>query len=418
MKLLINPEAEQSILGALLLDNSYSDEVFSILSDKDFAGNSHKKIFLAMMSLWSQRKPIDMITLPDLLESEKILDLIGGVPYLAELSTVVPSSTQSIEYAMIVKEYSQKRKILEISKTMQKMTNDNYDPFEIISFCDKEFSEISKPKKIITLSEVSKRAFDEICSIMDNEKKIKVQTGFTKFDDATGGLQQGALYVIAARPGVGKTSFALNLAKNISIHTPIVFFSLEMNENELAFRLLSKESGISHSKISNGAIDESNWKMLENGLERLKSDKFIIDDTSRITISELRGNIHKIVREKKIQVVFIDYLQLISSNGKHQNRVSEITEISRELKIIAGEMKVVIVALSQMSRDSEKRSDKLPMLSDLRDSGSIEQDANFCAFIHEDSVGHSLIIRKNRSGKCMDIPLHFDKRTQTFTEAP
>jgi len=428
-----NIDAERAILGAILLNDECYHAIADALLATDFYMPSHKAIYQAIVSLASNNQRIDMITLQNQLESQKEMEIAGGVIYLVGLQEDIPSVGLIEQHAQIVKSKSTLRSLINSSVGIITDCYNQADK-DIESIIDEaerrifDVSSNSMNKDFVQLDIWLKKTFKHLSSIKSSSKGVTgVSSHFEQLDHMTSGFQKGDLLILAARPSMGKTSFALNLAVNAAKSKMAVgFFSLEMSAEQLTLRLLSTESGINHQNIRNATISSEEWIELTHVAADLAQMKFFIDDTAGISIMELRAKARKLKAKHGIDMLVVDYLQLLHSSKKHENRHQEVSEISRSLKALAKELAVPIIALSQLSRAVDSRVDKRPMLSDLRESGAIEQDADVIMFMYRDIVYNpetedpssaELIIGKQRNGPTGMVPLQFIRELTKFESA-
>ncbi|WP_343184010.1 replicative DNA helicase [Buchnera aphidicola (Ceratovacuna keduensis)] len=429
-------EAEQSILGGLMLDNNKWDTVSEIIVEKDFFIVQHRIIFNEMKNLLDLECPIDLITLSESLEQKKKLEIVGRFSYLAELSKNTPSTANIKAYANIVKERAIIREIILAANKMiiagynteGKNSENLLDYAESIIFkiSENRIKKKSGPKNIVQI-------LDSTISNIENLMKSPIEditginTGYQDLNKKTSGLQKSELIIIAARPSMGKTTFAMNICENIAMiyEKPVLIFSLEMPVEQIMIRILSSLSRVNQSKIRTGKLNDEDWSRISSTINiLLKKKNIYIDDSSSLTTTEIRSRSRKIYRENKgISLIMIDYLQLMKIPSIKENRTLEIAEISRTLKSLAKELEVPIIALSQLNRSLEQRADKRPLNSDLRESGSLEQDADLIMFIYRDEVYYEnsdfkgiaeIIIGKQRNGPIGTIRLTFNGHWSRF----
>ena len=384
-------ESEQSILGSIILDKDAIITVAETINPSDFYKEAHKIIYESMLSLNSNNEPIDLITLIEELRKEGHLDNIGGISYLTSLSTIVPTTSNVKYYANIVKEKSVMRQLIKASNEIINLGYDaSTDVQEILNKAEKSIFDISQEKSgddIQPINAVLQDTFDMIEKLCTEKKEVTgITTGFKDLNKKINGLQRTDLILLAARPAMGKTAFSLNLVQNAALKgdASVAVFSLEMSKEQLVQRMLSAQSNVELSKIKTGTLGESDWPRIIDGMAVLSEAKIFIDDTPGIKISEIRSKCRRLKMEKGLDLILIDYLQLMEGEGKNENRQQEIAKISRSLKILAKELDCPVVALSQLSRSPELRKDHRPILSDLRESGSIEQDADIVMFLYRD----------------------------------
>ena len=415
-------EAEQAILGCMLIDQDATSDAIEVLKPEDFYRDDHKYIYEAMLNLYTKGEPIDIITVKDELTSMQKFEAVGGIEYLATLPDRAPLVANSDKYIKIVEEKSILRKLIKTATEIEGLgyaQNEEVD--NVIDQAEKKIFDIMQNKNqkgYTPIKDVLVETFAELEKLYNQKQPVTgIATGFTDLDNRTAGLHNSDLILIAARPAMGKSAFALNIATNVAINekVPVAIFNLEMSKTQLVNRMLCSEAMVDSNKVRTGKIDEEDWIKLATALGPLSEAPIYIDDTPGISISEIRAKCRKLKLEKNIGLVVIDYLQLIQGSGKkNSSREQEISEISRSLKIIAKELDVPVIALSQLSRESEKRQDHKPMLSDLRESGAIEQDADLVMFIYRDDYYNQdsekkniaeIILAKHRAGATGTIEL-------------
>lgn len=423
--------AEQAVLGSIFLDPDKVHIASEYLTKDSFFKLSHGMLFNIMQDLSDKGDPIDPVSVKSALDSSGQFEQVGGMAFLASLINAVPTSAHIEHYSKVVAEKSRARKVIEdLSQSISSVYDGQKDLNEILSQTEQNLS---------TISSEQKKGFRPIIDVIDSTQSIldersqKVgdvtgtSTGFTDFDQITTGLHEDNLIIIAARPAMGKTAFALNIAQNVakSSDKAVAIFSLEMGAESLVERMLSAESLIPSYHVRTGNLSESEWRRMISAQERLARGKIFIDDTAGIKISEIRSKAKRLAQENDgLSLIVIDYLQLIEGRGR-ENRQQEVSEISRQLKIIAKELKVPVIALSQLSRGVDQRNDKRPILSDLRESGSIEQDADIVAFLYREAYYKrdeqeepdnvtELILEKNRHGSLGTVQLYFLKEYAKF----
>ena len=417
-------EAEQAVLGSMMLDNDAVMDAINILKPEDFYREENKLIFSAMINLNGRSEPIDLITVKDELISLGKFEVCGGLEYIASLPEKVPTTANADKYIRIVEEKSMLRSLIKTSNELLELGyNQTLETDEIIEKAEKEVFDLSlnrNRKDYTPIKDVLIETFANLEKLYNQKEHITgVPTGFIDLDYKTAGLHGSELILVAARPSMGKTAFALNIAANAAIKAkiPVAIFSLEMSKDQLVTRMLSSETGIDSNKLKTGKMEEDDWIKLSEGLGPLSESEIYIDDTPGISITEIRNKCRKLKLEKNIGLVIVDYLQLISDSNirKNGSREEEISKISRSLKIIAKELNVPVIALSQLSRAPEQRKDDhRPMLSDLRESGAIEQDADIVMFLYRDDYYNQesekrniaeVILAKHRSGSTGTIEL-------------
>jgi hypothetical protein len=424
--------AEQAVLGSIFLDPDKIHIASEYLTKDSFFKLSHGMVFNIMQELSDKGDPIDPVSVKSALDSIGQFEQIGGMPFLASLINAVPTSAHIEHYSKVVAEKSRARKVIEdLSHSISSVYDGQKDLNEILSQTEQNLS---------TISNEQKKGFRPIIDVIDSTQSIldersqKVgdvtgtSTGFTDFDQITTGLHEDNLIIIAARPAMGKTAFALNIAQNVAKTSDkaVAIFSLEMGAESLVERMLSAEGLIPSYHVRTGNLTESEWRRMISAQERLARGKIFIDDTAGVKISEIRSKAKRLAQENDgLGLIVIDYLQLIEGRGR-ENRQQEVSEISRQLKILAKELKVPVIALSQLSRGVDQRNDKRPILSDLRESGSIEQDADIVAFLYREAYYKrdeqeepdnvtELILEKNRHGSLGTVQLFFLKEYAKFS---
>lgn len=400
-------EAEMSILGGILLDNQAINKVQEQIKLEDFYRESHRLIYNAMCDLAERREPCDLITLTDTLQNHKKLEEVGGAAYLAALVDYVPTAANIVYYCKIVREKSVTRQVI---STATDIVTKGYDPQigveDLLDSAQQQIFEIAENRQktaFYQIKDILKSTIDNIEMLYHKKEHITgVPTGFIDLDDKTAGFQRGDLIIIAGRPSMGKTAFALNIAQYAAIHAhekaPVAIFSLEMGKEQLVTRLLCSEARIDASRLRTGHLLDSDWERLIRGAGHLNDAPIFIDDTAGITVQEMRAKARRLKADRGIGMIVIDYLQLMQGSSGSESRQQEISEISRSLKALAKELSVPVVALSQLNRSLESRQDKRPMMSDLRESGAIEQDADVIMFVYRDSVYCDAC--KKRDGSC------------------
>ncbi|MGZ3768415.1 MAG: replicative DNA helicase [Bdellovibrio sp.] len=430
-----NIEAEQSILGGLMLDREALDQVGDLLMAEDFYKPSHQKIYNAVKELHSKSQPIDIITVTNILQAEGSMEMVGGPEYLVSLLDKTISSANITSHAKIVKDKATLRRLIHINSQLIEKAYDQ-DFVDVESFVDQAESEIFKIGEnktqtgLVGSMEIVKASIQKIEELYKNKAEITgIGTGFKKLDEMTAGLHPGEMTIIAARPSMGKTAFSLNIAQHVALRLKktVAYFSLEMGKESMMMRMLSAESKVSMSEIRNGRIQDSAWPKLINAAGALSEAPIFIDDTAGISPFEIRSRARRLKAEYGLDVIMIDYLQLMSMKQKFNSREQEVAEISKSLKAIAKELQIPIVALAQLNRGVEGRTEKKPMLSDLRESGSIEQDADVIMMLYRDDYydkenpdkqGHAeVIVGKQRNGATGPVKLRFDAQYNRFRDA-
>jgi len=426
-----NIEAEQAVLGAIFLDASALTLASEILIPEDFYRAAHQKIFHAMLKVADKGEPVDLVTVTAELADAKALEEIGGVSYLSELADAVPTAANVEYYARIVEEKSVLRRLIRTATSIAQDSYTREDEVDVLlNEAEKKIMEISQRKHsgaFQNIKDVLVQAYDNIEMLHNRKGEITgIPTGFTELDRMTAGFQRSDLIIVAARPSVGKTAFALNIAQNVATKTNenVAIFSLEMSAQQLVMRMLCAEGNINAQNLRTGKLTPEDWGKLTMAMGSLSNAGIYIDDTPSIRVSEIRAKCRRLKQESGLGMVLIDYLQLIQGSGRNrENRQQEVSEISRSLKALARELEVPVIALSQLSRSVEQRQDKRPMMSDIRESGSIEQDADIVAFLYRDDYYDKdsenkniieIIIAKQRNGPVGTVQLAFIKEYNKF----
>lgn len=418
-------ETEESILSAILIDNSTLLDVIEILSPADFYKSSHQKIFSAITALFSKNEPVDLVTLTNMLKEKGNLKSVGGAAYLARIFDSAPMAANAQHYAKIIRDKASLRYLIEKANAItRKCFEDRGRVDETIDFAERAIFEISSKKSkqaFYPIQDLINKNIDALEERQGNKALITgVPTGFKLFDNLTSGLQNSDLIIIAARPSMGKTAFALNIARNAAVDANVVsaVFSLEMSKEQLSMRLLCAEARIDSSRLRSGFFSKEDWVHLTDAAGVLSEAPIYIDDTPDISVLEIRAKARRLKMEVDLGLVIIDYLQLMRSHHSVERRDLEISGMSRALKALAKELELPVVAISQLNRKLEERSDKRPQLSDLRESGALEQDADVVTFIYRDEVYNKdennpnrgkaeLLISKQRNGPTGLVPLTF-----------
>lgn len=426
-----NREAEQSVIGAIFLEPQALITASEILLADDFYQNAHKKIFETMLRLSDQGKAIDVVTVTEELSAKKEIEDVGGLSYLLELANAVPTAANVAHYAKIVEEKALLRRLIRVAT---KIVEDGYtreDEVEaLLGEAEKKMMEVANRKNagdFKHVKDVLVETFDNIEQLQSRKGDVTgIPTGFRDLDHITAGFQRNDLIIVAARPSVGKTAFALNVAQSVAVQARenVAIFSLEMGAEQLVMRMLCAEGNIDAQVLRTGALTTEDWGKLTMAMGSLSNSGIFIDDTPGVRINEIRAKCRRLAQEHGLGMILIDYLQLIQGSGKPgENRQQEVSEISRSLKQLARELKVPVIALSQLSRGVEQRQDKRPMMSDLRESGSIEQDADIVAFLYRDDYYDKesesknmieIIIAKQRNGPTGTVTLAFKKEFNKF----
>ncbi|BFT76159.1 MULTISPECIES: replicative DNA helicase [Paenibacillus] len=425
-----NIEAEQAVLGAILINGDALITAMERITSDDFYRGAHQRIFEAIVELAEDQEPVDLITLTSLLQNKQQLEEIGGVTYLSELANAVPTAANIDYYAAIVEEKSMLRRLI---RTATQIVTNGYanedDVGSMLSEAEAKILEISQRRSssgFVVIRDVLMEVFEKVESLYSNKGgSTGVPSGFIDLDKMTSGFQRSDLIILAARPSVGKTAFALNVAQNVGVRAKetVAIFSLEMGAAQLVQRMVCAEANVDANRMRTGYLEGDDWEKLTMAIGALSEANIFIDDSAQITVADIRAKCRRLQQEKGLGMILIDYLQLIAGRGKGDNRQQEVSEISRTLKQIARELNVPVIALSQLSRGVEQRQDKRPMMSDLRESGSIEQDADIVAFLYRDDYYDKesekkniieIIIAKQRNGPVGTVELAFLKQFNKF----
>lgn len=387
-----NIEAEQSVLGSMLLSREAIIEVSEILRAEDFYKESHKKLFDVIMEMFEKDIPVDLVTVVDELRKRDMLEVVGGIEYLASLTSSVITTANVSYYAKLIKEKATLRRLIEASSEIMELSYQEDDVETVLDIAEQKIFDIAQGRNTTTFSsmkDILMDTFYKIEELYKNKGKLTgIPSGFPDLDAKTAGFQPSDFILIAARPSMGKTSFALNIAQNAALLTglPVAIFSLEMSKEQLVTRLICSTANIDSQKLRTGNLDEEDWMKLAAAMTPLSKAPIYIDDTPGVTVMDIRAKARRLKLEKGLGLVMIDYLQLMQGRGRAENRQQEISEISRSLKSLARELNVPVITLSQLSRAPETRSDHRPVLSDLRESGAIEQDADIVMFFFSESL--------------------------------
>ncbi|MEW6570940.1 MAG: replicative DNA helicase [Nitrospirota bacterium] len=388
-----NIEAEQSVLGAILIDNEALPKALEIIDADDFYRSSHRKIFNVMTELFDRNEPIDLITLTDCLKRKDELELVGGISYLSSLVDMTPTAANIKYHSKIVREKALLRGLARAANEIaRKVSEDSLDAEELVDYAERSIFTISDKRvkvSLFALRDVIKDSFEMIEHLYDRKDTITgVPSGFRDLDDLTTGFQKGDLIVVGGRPSMGKTAFILNVAQYVGLQSrePVAIFSLEMSKEQLALRMLCAEAMVNSSNIRKGYIKKEDWHKLTSAASNLTGAPIFIDDSSNITVLELRAKSRRLKMEHGLSLVIVDYLQLMRGRGSFERREQEISDISRSLKALAKELHIPVIAVSQLNRSVEQRRPPKPMLADLRESGAIEQDADVILFLYRDEI--------------------------------
>lgn len=429
-----NSEAEASLLGAILIDSEALVKIADQIAVHDFYEDKHRRIYEAVTALYDRHSPIDVLTLSDQLKAVGFLEMVGGAAYLTELTNFVPTAAHVEQYAAIVAQKSLRRRLI---KAAQDITGMGFDEAknlqELIEEAETKLFEVSQQhvkQDISSLEDILADSFERLDELHKDKGKLRgIPTGYKDLDGKLAGLQRSDLIILAARPSMGKTAFVLNLAHNVAVRAGegVLIFSLEMSKEQLVDRMLSRESGVDAWALRTGNLSDKDFEKIGQAMGTLSEAKIYIDDTPGITVSEMRTKARREAHQHPIGLIVVDYLQLMSGGsrfGGDGNRVQEISEISRGLKGVARELNVPLIALSQLSRSVESRTPPHPQLSDLRESGSIEQDADVVAFLYREEYYNpetdrknilDIMIKKHRNGPTGNIELYFDREKQRIS---
>ncbi len=408
-------EAEQSVIGSILSNSKSISEAAELVSASDFYIPANREIYSVILELFNENTAIDIVTVSDRLSQKDRLDNVGGIEYLAEIASSVPTTQHVAYYSQIIKEKSMLRKLITAGSAICDMAYSGTD--DVTRILDRsenlifDIANQSEKSDIVPISDVVMETYRELVdNYLTDGKMNGLDTGFVELNNRTGGFHGGELILIAGRPGMGKSSFAVNIAEHAAIKNgkPVAIFNLEMPKTQIVNRILCSQALVETGKLRTGELDPDDWVSVCNELSKIHTSPIYIDDSSTITVSEIRAKCKRLKQTKGLSMIVIDYLQLMQSNRRSENRQQEISEISRSLKVLAKELDIPVVALSQLSRASESRSDKRPMLSDLRESGAIEQDADMVMFLYRDEYYNKeskdrglaeCIVAKHRQGE-------------------
>jgi len=420
------------LLGAVLIDEEVLADASEHVGAEDFYDKRHSMIFGAMMRLYERHKPVDLLTLTDELQKKDQLAEVGGSAYLTELTNYVPTAAHASSYAEIVAQKAVRRRLIKASADISQLGFDeNTTTQELLEKAEAELfsvSDQSLKQDLVSLESILTDSFDRIEELHRNKGQLRgIRTGYRDLDTMTAGLQRSDLIIIAARPAMGKTTLVTNLAYNVATieKKPVLFFSLEMSKEQLTDRMLADASGVDSWNIRTGNLSDDDWAKLSEAMGEMAEAPIFIDDTPGLSVLEMRTKARRAMHDQQLGLVIVDYLQLMQANGNHNgNRVQEVSEISRGLKLIARELNVPVIALSQLSRSVESRTPPVPQLADLRESGSIEQDADIVSFIYRPGYYEpdnpefqnitDLIIAKHRNGPVGKIQLYFHPERLRF----
>lgn len=425
-----NIDAEKSLLGAILIDEEVLIDVAEIVRPIDFYDKRHATIYGGIIRLFEKHSPVDLLTLTDELSKKNELDGVGGASYLSELTNHVPTAAHAKSYAEIISQAAVRRRLIKASSDISELAfNEDLTVPELLGQSEAELfgvSDVSLKNDLTSIEDILDQSFERIDELFRNKGQLRgIRTGYRDLDNITAGLQRSNLIILAARPAMGKTTLVTNLAYNVATieKKPVLFFSLEMSKEQLIDRMLADAAGVDSWNIQTGNLSEEDFSKLSDAMGEMAEAPIYIDDTPGITALELRTKARRLAHDGELGLIVIDYLQLLEPTTKTGNRVQEVSEISRSLKLIARELNVPVIALSQLSRQVESREDKRPQLADLRESGSIEQDADIVMFIYREAYYNpeterenitDLIIAKHRQGAVGTIELYFHPERLRF----
>jgi replicative DNA helicase len=428
-----NADAEASLLGAVLIDANALVKIADQIAPQDFFEPRHRHTYEAMSQLYEKRSPIDVLTLSNQLSNNGLLEAVGGAPFLTELTNYVPTAAHVEEYADIVAQKALRRRMIKAAEEISGLSYDESQVLhDLIEAAETKLFEVSQQhvkQRVVSIENILAESFDRLDDLHKDKQKTRgLATGFKDLDNTLAGLQKADLIIFAARPSMGKTAFCLNLAHNAAVggKEAVLVFSLEMSKEQLVDRLLSMESSVDAWALRTGNLTDSDFEKIGEAMGTLSEAPIFIDDTPGITVADLRTIARREAHQRPIGLIIIDYLQLMSGGAKFGNdfnRVQEISEISRGLKGVARELNVPVIALSQLSRSVESRSPQIPQLSDLRESGSIEQDADVVGFLYREDYYNpdtdrqnltDIMIKKHRNGPTANVELYFDRTKQRF----
>ncbi len=429
-----NQEAEASLLGALLIDTDAIVKIADSVRPGDFYDERHRYIYEAIKKLYDLHSPVDVLTLADELKNQGRLQDIGGPSYLTELTNFVPTAAHVTQYAEIVSTKSLRRRLIKASQDILEYGyNESESLQDLIEQAETRLFEVSQQhvkQDIVSMEQILSESFDRLDELHKDKGTIRgVPTGYRDLDAILAGLQRSDLFILAARPSMGKTAMVLNLAHNVAVKAgqPVLIFSLEMSKEQLVDRVLAKESGVNAWNLRTGNLTDDDFEKISHAMGPLSEAQILIDDTPGITVSDMRTKARREAHQRPLGLIIVDYLQLMSGGSRFAgegNRVQEISEISRGLKGIARELNVPLIALSQLSRSVESRNPQIPQLSDLRESGSIEQDADVVAFLYREEYYNpdterknimDVLIKKHRNGPTGTVELYFDREKQRIS---
>jgi replicative DNA helicase len=424
-------EAEQSVLGAILIDQEAASVVVGLLKPNHFYRESHRQIYEAMLTLYASSSPIDLITLSDALTQKGVLEQVGGVPYLTLLANLVPSAATAANYAQIVLNKAILRDLISAASQISASCYQQESVEGVLEEAERLIFRLSQSRSrrdFEAMSGIVADVYRQIAQMVKNKGSVAgLPTGFRQLDQLTSGLQPSDLIIVAARPSVGKTAFALNIAQNVAIRQriPVGFFSLEMGKEQLAMRMLCSEAGVDGQKLRTGFLDAEDWAKISDASNLLSEAPIYVDDTPAISVMEMRSKARRLKLERNVGLIIVDYLQLMRYGGRTDSRQQEVAEITRGIKALARELQVPLIALAQLSRRAEEREGKRPSLADLRESGEIEQAADLVAFLYredyydQDTPNRNIIeviLGKHRNGPVGTVKLAFLRHVQRYAD--
>ena len=430
-----NVDAEMSVLGGMMLSKDAIADVIEILRSADFYRPAHASVYEVVIELFGRGEPADAVTVGAELKKKGELERIGGLPYLHTLVATVPTAANAAYYARIVREQAQLRSLVEAGTRIVQLgyTTDGADVEGLINLAQSEVFAISEQRQTTdytTLEEIVPDLYEELERNANRDGGLDgVPTGFSELDSMLNGLRAGQMIIIAARPGGGKSTLAMDICRSAAVHNNMAsaYFSLEMNRTELSMRLLAAESKVFLDRMIKGELETRDWQAIARTLDKISQAPLIVDDSPNMTMGEIRAKSRRMKQQHGIQLIVIDYLQLLTSGGKAvESRQQEVSEFSRSIKLLAKELEIPIVAVAQLNRDSERRNDRRPQVADLRESGSLEQDADVVLLIHRDDMFNKdsdrrglaeIIIGKQRSGPTGTLELEFQGQYARFAES-
>ena len=415
-----NTEAEKSVLGSAMLSKDALSDVIDHITPEDFYDAAHKEIFTVMIELFRNNVPVDIVTVCEELRKRKSLEMVGGRVYIASLSSVAPAPSSAAENAKIVSEKASMRRLIQTAEDIrEKGYEESMAASDILDYAEKGIFEIAQKGQRSDFAPIKEVLIENVAmidrAIQTQGQVIGLSTGFKRLDELTSGLQRSDLVIIAARPAMGKTAFVLNIAQNAAVKSgaSVLIFSLEMSKEQLGQRLLAMESRVEMQKLKTGSLERNDWDRINMALDSLSKTNLHIDDTPGISVLEMKNKCRRLKSEKGLDLVIIDYLQLMKAEGRADSRQQEISNLSRYLKLLAREMDCPVMVLSQLSRAPEQRQDHRPILSDLRESGSIEQDADMVMFLYRDDYYNKE--NSEKPGVCeVNLAKHRSGPTETF----